>query len=59
MAVERIGPSKVLWGSDQPGLFVVASYPQLVRMAQLHTAFLSPAEQALILSENARSVYGL
>ncbi len=59
MAVERIGPGKVLWGSDQPGLLSVLSYPQLVRLAHLHTAFLSPAEQSLILNENARLVYGL
>jgi predicted TIM-barrel fold metal-dependent hydrolase len=59
MAVERIGQGKVIWGSDQPGLLAVASYPQLVRLAHLHTAFLAPAEQALVLSENARLVYGL
>jgi predicted TIM-barrel fold metal-dependent hydrolase len=59
MAVERIGPSKIMWGSDQPGLLVVANYPQLARLAGHHCAFLSPAEQAMILSRNAQAVYGL
>jgi predicted TIM-barrel fold metal-dependent hydrolase len=59
LAVERIGPNKLLWGSDQPGLLVVVNYLQLVRLAQLHLAFLSPDEQALVLHKNAQAVYGI
>lgn len=58
-AAERIGAAKLLWGTDQPGLFAVASLPQLARMAQLHTAFLAADEQALVLAGNAAHVYGL
>jgi predicted TIM-barrel fold metal-dependent hydrolase len=57
-AIERIGPAKVMWGTDQPGLLSHATYPQLVRLAELHTAFLSPGEQALVLGGNAIHVYG-
>ncbi len=57
-AIERIGPQKVLWGSDVPGLLTSASYPQLVELARLHTAFLSPSEQERILWANAMEVFG-
>ena len=58
LALERIGPSKILWGTDLPGLLRHLNYPQLVKLAQLHTQSLSPNEQAMILGENAMSVYG-
>jgi predicted TIM-barrel fold metal-dependent hydrolase len=59
LAVEMLGAGKILWGSDQPGLLAHANYPQLVRLARLHTAFLTPADQALILGQNAAAVFGL
>ena len=41
LALERIGPSKILWGTDLPGLLRPLNDPQLVRLAKLHTvAFL-------------------
>ncbi|MCC7447908.1 MAG: amidohydrolase [Anaerolineae bacterium] len=58
IAIERIGPQKVIWGTDQPGLLGQATYPQLVKMARLHTQFLAPREQALVLADNAILVYG-
>ncbi len=58
LAIERIGAAKVMWGTDQPGLLGVLSYPQLVRLAHLHTQFLSSEERAMVLGENALRVYG-
>ena len=58
MAVERIGAYKVMWGTDQPGTLVHATYRQYVELARLHTKFLSACEQALVLGENALYVYG-
>lgn len=58
LAIERIGPAKVMWGSDQPGILGLATYPQLVKAARLHSRFLAPSEQALFLGETARRVYG-
>ena len=58
LALERIGPSKILWGTDLPGLLRHLNYPQLVKLAKLHTQSLSPDEQAMILGENAMRVYG-
>jgi predicted TIM-barrel fold metal-dependent hydrolase len=59
LAIEHIGPHKVMWGSDIPGILSHASYPQLVKMAWLHTGFLSPSEQNQVLWENASHVYGI
>jgi len=58
LAIERIGPARVMWGSDQPGLLGHATYPQLVRLARLHTRFLPSHEQAMVLGENAAQVFG-
>jgi predicted TIM-barrel fold metal-dependent hydrolase len=58
LAVGRIGAGKLMWGTDQPGLLGLLSYPQMVRMAHLHTAFLSNQERALVLGETAMNVYG-
>lgn len=57
-AIDRIGPGKILWGTDQPGLLGRLNYPQLVRLAQLHTQFLSPREREMVLGLNALRVYG-
>ena len=57
-AVDIVGPDKILWGTDIPGLLTVATYPQLVRLAHEHTDFLSTRDQAKILGSNAQLVYG-
>jgi predicted TIM-barrel fold metal-dependent hydrolase len=57
LAVERIGPSKVMWGTDLPGALSNATYPQLVKLAELHTQFLSAHERAMVLGGNALEVY--
>ena len=58
LAIERIGPDKVMWGSDAPGLLLHASYPRLVELAALHTRSLSPREREMVLGRNALRVYG-
>ena len=58
MSVDLVGPDKILWGTDVPGLLTVATYRQLVRLAHEHTAFLSPDDQAKIIGGNALHVYG-
>jgi len=59
IAVDRIGPAKILWGTDIPALLTVATYPQLVKMARLHSGFLAAEEQAWFLGKNAELVYGM
>ncbi len=58
VAVERIGAHKIMWGTDQPGTLLHATYRQYVELAKTHTAFLSVRDQALVLGENAIHVYG-
>jgi predicted TIM-barrel fold metal-dependent hydrolase len=58
LAIDRIGPGKVMWGTDAPGLLSVATYKQLVTVGKLHLQFLSPDEQVLVLAGNALRVYG-
>ncbi len=45
--LERIGPARIMWGTDQPGLLSRASYPQLVDMARSQTDFLTVREQTI------------
>jgi predicted TIM-barrel fold metal-dependent hydrolase len=47
-----------MWGTDVPGLLSHATYPQLVKLARLHTQFLSTDEQAKVLGGTAMQVYG-
>ena len=58
LAIERIGAHKIMWGSDQPGTLVHATYRQYAALAKLHTRFLGTRNQALVLGENALEVYG-
>lgn len=58
LALDWIGPAKILWGTDAPGLLHHATYPQLLRLGQLHTQGLSPADQTLVLGGNAAQVFG-
>ena len=58
LAVERVGPAKLMWGTDQPGLLSRLTYTQLLRLGQLHADFLSAREQAMYLGGNAARVYG-
>jgi predicted TIM-barrel fold metal-dependent hydrolase len=57
-AIEHIGPAKVLWGTDLPGLLAHATYAQLLHFAEYHLQYLSESERRLVFGENAASVYG-
>lgn len=56
-AVDRIGPTKIMWGTDVPGLLGYATYLQLCKAAEMHIAFLSKVDQRLIMGENAAEVF--
>lgn len=58
LAVERIGAHKVMWGSDQPGTLVHATYRQYADLAKKHLQFLTRSEQSLVLGENAQKLFG-
>lgn len=56
-AIDRIGPEKVLWGTDQPGLLRRANLPQLVQAAEVQLDFLAEDDQARVMGLNALAVY--
>ena len=58
IAIERIGPSKVMWGTDIPALLAHATYKQLLEASRRHLDFLSETELAMVLGENAGRLYG-
>lgn len=55
--IGQLGPSKILWGTDQPGLLTSASLPQLVTMIRGHLGFLPQEDQDRILGGNAAGIY--
>jgi L-fuconolactonase len=57
LALEIIGPAKIMWGTDLPGLLGQATYRQLLQLVKLHTRTLSLQEQAMVLGENALRVF--
>jgi predicted TIM-barrel fold metal-dependent hydrolase len=57
IATARIGAHKLMWGTDVPALYAVASYRQHVELARRHTGFLPLEEQALVLGGTAAEVY--
>lgn len=56
-AVELVGSEKLLWGTDAPALLREATYRQLLDYVVKQCDFLTPAEKAGILGENARTAY--
>jgi len=58
-ALEAFGPSRLLFGSDWPVCRLRAEYGSWVAAVRSFLEKLSREEQAAILGENARRVYGL
>lgn len=58
-ALNRFGPERMVWGGDWPVVNLGTGLPEWVALTRTLIADLSPAEQAMIAKENARSVYGL
>ena len=56
-ALKLVGPAKLLWGSDIPGLLTAGTYPQLVQQMDFHLSDLRKAERRAILGGNAIRAY--
>jgi len=57
IAINRIGPGKIMWGTDIPALLSYATYPQLLQAARIHLDFLSGDERDMVMGGNASRVY--
>lgn len=55
--LDLIGPEKMMWGTDVPGLFTAGNYQQLLSSYQEHLSHLSESEQAGVFGETAAKVY--
>jgi L-fuconolactonase len=56
---EAFGPARLMFGSDWPVCTVAGSYERVHRLLADYTQQFSPAEQALIWGDTARTFYGL
>jgi len=57
--LEIFGPNRLLFGSDWPVCTVAAKYEQVLGIVTNFISFLSPAEQAHIMGQNAIDFYNL
>ena len=57
--LEIFGPNRLLFGSDWPVFTVAAKYEQVLGIVNNFISFLSPAEQAHIMGQNAIDFYNL
>lgn len=58
-AAARVGPARLLWGTDAPGLLSTATYPQLRSWVQTALAGFGAPELAGVMGGNAVTAYGL
>jgi predicted TIM-barrel fold metal-dependent hydrolase len=56
--LDRLGPSKLLWGSELPAVLCWSTYAQNLRWIEAELSPLTRAEQNMILWRNAAQVYG-
>ncbi len=55
--VDKIGVDRLVWGSDFPGILMYSTYKQCVNLIQRNCNFLTNAEKAKIMGENALRLY--
>ena len=46
--IERLGPEKVLFGTNTPGMLIHATYPQFLAATRDHISFLSRSDQEMV-----------
>lgn len=57
-SLDLVGPGKLLWGTDAPGLLVQGTYPQLLAWAREALADVPAGDRDRVLGGNALAVYG-
>ena len=56
-ALDLVGPRKLMWGTDIPGLLVLATYAELRQQAEEALADLAAEDRARVMGGNAHEVY--
>jgi len=59
MVYETLGSTRLLWGSDIPGILSQITYRQCLDLVKRNCSFLSPEEKENILGENAKKLFKL
>jgi L-fuconolactonase len=54
---DRFGPHRLLWGSDFPHVLLKSGYARALRLPERVYGFLSPADRAGLMGENAQRLY--
>lgn len=54
---DRFGPHRMVWGSDFPHVLLKSGYGRTLRLPERAYDFLTAADRALLLGENARRIY--
>lgn len=57
-ALERLGPSKLLWGTDMPSVLCWSTYAQNLQWIERELAALTQNERDMILWKNTSQVFG-
>lgn len=58
-AIHRIGPRKIMWGTDIPSMLLHATYRQLVRVGWRCSESVADVEKRMFMGENAMQVFGI
>ena len=59
VALEAFGPERLMYGSDWPVCLLSASYESVKQIIDRYVSRLTPAEQSMIMGENATRFYQL
>ncbi len=57
LAIDRIGPSKIMWGTDIPSQLHRWTYRQLVQLGLIYTETVSGTVRDQVMYQNANDVY--
>jgi len=57
-ALDRVGPSKLVWGSGMPAVLCWSTYAQNLRWIEEELSTLTQGERAMVLWKNALAAYG-
>jgi predicted TIM-barrel fold metal-dependent hydrolase len=57
MLLDRLGPTKFIWGADMPNIERTCTYAQSLNYIRKYCTFIRPSDMDLILGKNADELY--